>query len=494
MPRSTYTPQSAVPWWRGWLGVQARSALAATVIVALALAVAAGALVLLLQRSLSAGIDAALTARVREVAAEVTSTDPGTGSSVGRDALDSTIISAARQGMVVQVLSPSGAVVAGSSDIDGEGPLTGARPAAGQLIRGDRHLPVEEEERFRVLSFGVGTDRGTYTVIAAQSLEPVEDSIDTVVSLLAVGYPLLLLVVGASTFWFVGRSLRPVEVIRAKVAGIGGRDLTERVPVPVARDAVSRLAVTMNQMLDRLAAAQRSQQRFVADASHELRSPIATLKASAEVTLAHPEQADHTAVAGGILAETKRLERLVNDLLLLARADERGLRPDRREVDLDDLLGAEYSRIRATTDLTVTTRINTVRVLGDPHQLAQVLRNLVDNAVRQAATSIGLDLHRDGSDAIIEITDDGPGIPPADRRRIFDRFVRLDESRERSRGGSGLGLAIVREIVIAHGGTVEAADNAPGARLRLTLPLRIQAGTTEPDGRPPRTSPSPRAG
>jgi signal transduction histidine kinase len=474
-------PQPAPLRWRHWLGVQARSALAATVIVALALALAAGALVLLLQRSLIAGIDAGLVSSAREVAAEIAPAAPGSPNSSDRDdALDAAVAAVARQRTIIQVLSPQGTVLASSADIEGEGFFTKARPRPGRLVRENLRLPVEDEDAFRVLSLGVGTDEGTYTVTTGQSLDPVDDSTTAVVALLAVGYPLLLVVVGASTFWFVGRSLRPVGAIRAKVASIGGRELTGRVPVPAARDEVARLAVTMNEMLDRLEAAQRSQRRFVADASHELRSPIATLKASAEVALAHPGQSDRGGVAEGVLAETQRLERLVNDLLLLARADERGLHPDRRVVDLDDLLIAEQNRIRATTDLTVTTRISAVQIVGDAHQLAQVLRNLIDNATRHATTGIDLALRRDGDDAVVEIADDGPGIPVADRRRVFDRFVRLDESRERARGGSGLGLAIVHEIVNAHGGTIRVGDNAPGATLRLTLPVGPVTATARP--------------
>jgi len=283
---------------------------------------------------------------------------------------------------------------------------------------------------------------------------------------------LLLVVVGAATFWFVGRSLRPVEAIRAQVAGMSGRDLSRRVPVPEARDEVTRLAVTMNAMLDRFESAQRAQRQFVADASHELRSPIATLKASAEVSATHPDQTDHPLLIEGFLAETQRLDRLVNDLLLLARVDERGLRPDRREVDLDDLLDAERARVRAR-GLDVQMRISAVRALGDPHQLAQAVRNLVDNAMTHAASTVNFSLRRDGLMAIIEIGDDGPGIAAADRERIFDRFVRLDESRERGQGGAGLGLAIVREIVAAHGGEVSvvATTTGVGATFRIVLPV-----------------------
>lgn len=183
----------------------------------------------------------------------------------------------------------------------------------------------------------------------------------------------------------MGRSLRPVEAIRVKVAGIGGRELTERVPVLAAQDEVARLAVTMNQMLDRLESVQRSQ--FVADASHELRSPIASLRAAAEIALAHGGRGDSgsAAVAEGTLLETRRLERLVDDLLLLARADERGLHPDRVEVDLDDLLVAGRPR-PGHHGVAAEHPDQRRRVLGDRHQLAQVLRNFVDNAVCFADT------------------------------------------------------------------------------------------------------------
>ncbi len=464
-------PAAPLRWWRRHLGVRARSTLAATLVVALALLVAAVALVVLLQRSLAIGVDDAATARARQIAALVPA--GGSPQSVGeaREELAEAVASAAARGSVVQVLAPDATVAAAGDDVAGEGPLTRARPGPGEVVREDLRLPVGGDDLFRVVT--VGAPRGGYTVVVGQSLGPVEESIEVLGSLLVVGYPVLLVVVGSATWWFVGRSLLPVEAIRAKVAGIGGRELTERVPVPAARDEVGRLAVTMNQMLDRLESAQRAQRRFVADASHELRSPIATLRATAEIALAHQHLAgvDPVAVAEGTLAETQRLERLVDDLLLLARADEHGLRPDRREVDLDDLLTAEAARVRATTALRVGVEVTAVRVLGDAHQLDQVLRNLVDNAVRHAAAGIDLSLRSDGADAVLEVADDGPGIPAAERERVFDRFVRLDAGRGRAAGGSGLGLAIVREIAAAHAGAVTVADSETGARLRLTLPL-----------------------
>ena len=426
----------------------------------------------LLRRSLTQGVDDAATARALDVAAQIAGAElSNSGDAEAAATLREVLAAGGASQSVIQIIGPDG-VVAATPEIEGEGPLTEAQPDNGQVVRADVGLPVGEEDTYRVVALGVTADGTTYTVVVGRSLGPVTDSLQTVGSLLAFGFPLLLVVVGAATFWFVGRSLRPVEAIRAQVAGMSGRDLTRRVPVPEARDEVNRLAVTMNGMLDRFESAQRAQRQFVADASHELRSPIATLKASAEVSATHPDQTDHPLLIEGFLAETQRLERLVNDLLLLARVDERGLRPDRREVDLDDLLDAERARVRAR-GLDVQMRISAVRALGDPHQLAQAVRNLVDNAMTHAATTVTLSLRRDGPMAIIEIGDDGPGIAAADRERIFDRFFRLDESRERGQGGTGLGLAIVREIVAAHGGEVSVVTTTTGvgATFRIVLPV-----------------------
>src|SRR6478752_6111121 len=256
-----------------------------------------------------------------------------------------------------------------------------------------------------------------------------------------------------------------VEAIRAQVASMSEKDLAERVPVPVARDEVGRLAETMNGMIARLESAQKVQRRFVADASHELRSPLATIGAGLELL-----QDSDPGTVRTLRGETERLGRLVDDLLLLARADERGLQPRRDEVDLDELVEAERSR---PYDDGVRTEVRTepVRVVGDRGQLVRVLRNLVDNAHRHAGSQVVVTLGRDGDLAAIDVADDGPGVPAADRARIFERFVRLDDARARADGGSGLGLAIVAEVVAAHDGRVW-VEEAPGggALFRVRLP------------------------
>jgi signal transduction histidine kinase len=175
-------------------------------------------------------------------------------------------------------------------------------------------------------------------------------------------------------------------------------------------------------------------------------------------------------VNADVLTELTRLEQLVDDLLFLARTDERGPRPQHEDVDLDDLVAEEASRLRRTTGLQVVTQLVPTRVVGDRPQLARVLRNLADNAARHAVDRVELRVAPSAAAAVVDVEDDGPGIPVAERDRVFDRFVRLDASRERAAGGSGLGLAIAREIARAHGGDVVVLDAPRGAHLRLLVP------------------------
>jgi signal transduction histidine kinase len=221
-------------------------------------------------------------------------------------------------------------------------------------------------------------------------------------------------------------------------------------------------------------AAQAAQRRFVADASHELRSPLATIQAGLDILVTSPvlpEAAQRQ--VGRLQAESDRLGRLVADLLLLARVDEHGLVLRRADVDLDDLAYAERDRLAARhPTLRVRLDVHPARVTGDAHHLAQALRNLVDNAARHADGTITIRVSAQPDGAVVEVGDDGPGIPAAERERVFDRFVRLDDTRARNDGGTGLGLPIVREIVAAHGGTVAVLGN--DAVLRITLPSRAE--------------------
>ncbi|MCW2636086.1 MAG: ATP-binding region, ATPase domain protein [Blastococcus sp.] len=444
-------------------GVRVRAALAATVVVALILAISAVAFVVLQRRQLEATLTDVAAQQASAVVAQVT-----------RDgALNADVTPVGRsERALVQVLTPAGDVVVSSPSIKGKPPMVADRPPPGRtIVRRVAKLPIGEEDAFGIVVRGVSTPDGDAIVVSARSLETAADATGVLIRLLALGYPILLLLVAGTSYWLTGRALAPVEAMRSRVAGITATDLTARVPVPPSRDEVAQLARTMNAMLDRLVEAAGAQRRFVADASHELRSPLATIRAAHEIAAVHPEVTDWSVVHTDVLAEVQRLERLVDDLLFLARSDERGPRSQSEEVDLDDLLTAEVGRLRRTTGLQVVAKETPVRVIGDRNQLARALRNLTDNAARHATSHVELRVGRQGTDAVLDIIDDGPGISVAAREQVFERFVRLDPSRQRGAGGTGLGLAIARGIARAHGGELAVVDHDGGAHLQLRLPL-----------------------
>jgi signal transduction histidine kinase len=446
------------------VGVRVRSALAATLVVALAFTLAAAGFVYVYHRSLVGNADSAALQRARDVATQI--------SRDGADDHDLSAQTGPGDQTVLQVVDATGRVVGGSASLGHAGPISTLRPAAGQVLREDRVLPIGDRDTFRIVAVGVSTPTGPAVVLAGSSLDTVEDGVAELVTLLLVGGPLLLLIVAAATFYFVGGALRPVERIRSRVASIGVRDLHARVPVPRARDEVGRLAETMNEMLDRLESSVRQQRSFVADASHELRSPLSTLQAGLELLRLRDSEPDPDTIEM-LYDETLRLERLIAALLLLARVDERGLQLDIEDVDVDDLVDAERRRLSANPRLTVVVELAAVRVRGDRHQLGQVLRNLTDNAERHADSQVRLRLWSTNGTAYLQVHDDGPGIPVEARERVFERFVRLDESRNRAAGGSGLGLAIVREVIAAHGGSVrvlEPGRHQRGTIIEVTLP------------------------
>jgi signal transduction histidine kinase len=281
---------------------------------------------------------------------------------------------------------------------------------------------------------------------------------------------LLLLLVGAVTWLAAGRVLAPVESIRATVADISASDLSQRVPEPTGRDEISRLARTMNQTLDRLQAASDQQRAFVSDASHEFRTPLASLQAQLDVLLANPQRIDRRHVVRRLHEDARRLQHLAEDLLFLAVHDDRQREPVRALVDLDELLINEVEPIRARNAVHVDiSKVEGGRVLGDASQLTRLIANLLDNAEQHAVDQITVELHTTDATVELVIADDGPGIPVVDRERIFERFTRLDAARQRRHGGAGLGLSIVKSIADAHNATIVVADSNHGARIVVTL-------------------------
>ncbi|GAA0587965.1 HAMP domain-containing sensor histidine kinase [Streptomyces crystallinus] len=284
-------------------------------------------------------------------------------------------------------------------------------------------------------------------------------------------------VVAAGTCWFaLGSVLRPVEEARSYFSLLVSDASTHRLPVPRDGDELTGLVETMNSGLHRLQTTVEQQRRFVADASHELRNPLAALQAELEIALSRPEEADWPEVVRAALGDTRRLQHLTEDLLLLARLDlDKPSGQQRMEnVDLTDLVREEAARrhppARVTLDLDVVPRPLVVR--GHPALLARVLGNLLDNAERHATSRVTVRLRHDAEErqAVLEVLDDGPGIPPADRDRVFERFTRLDTARTRHTGGTGLGLAIARRITALHQGTLTVTPTGKGAHLTTRLP------------------------
>lgn len=334
---------------------------------------------------------------------------------------------------------------------------------------------VDGSESMRGIVSLVGDDDqfiDTYAFVAT-STGPVDRTINTAIRAGLIAGPLLVLLVGFLVWLMARRALRPVERIRAEVEEISGSDLHRRVPEPGTRGEIGALATTMNGMLERIEQSSEQQRRFAADASHELRSPLASMAAQLDVDLAHPDTASWPDTAQSLRQETKRMQSLVDDLLLLARTDVNAVVDVQQRVALDDLVTDALAATHAPPTLRLNGEsIGRIDVNGHSGQLRRLVTNLVDNSLRHANERVDVSLTTDGATALLTVEDDGPGVPVADRERIFERFVRLDDARGRDAGGSGLGLALCSEICTRHGGTIS-VDSSPtgGARFAVSLPL-----------------------
>lgn len=364
-----------------------------------------------------------------------------------------------------QVIDRNGAVVAASPNVSARTAVVVLRP--GETARVQTSL---DDVDFVVVAAGFATADGPRTVLVGRSLSYGEESSLAVIGLLAAGLPLLLVVVTMTTWRVVGRALAPVEAIRAEVDEISATQLHRRVPQPPGHDEIVRLAATMNRMLARLEDAEARRRRLASDAGHELRSPVAGIRQHAEVALAHPATTTVPELAQVVLVEAQRMHELVEDMLLLSTADERRL--SQKPVDMDDLVLERAAQLCAGSRLRIdTSAVSGGRVCGDAERLRRMVGNLLDNAARHAHTTVAVSLREDERFVVLEVDDDGTGIPAEQREQVFERFVRLDEARSRDAGGTGLGLAIVAETAVAHGGTAVATDRpGGGARLRVRLP------------------------
>jgi signal transduction histidine kinase len=370
-----------------------------------------------------------------------------------------------RNDVVVQLLGPDGIVVASDRPERLKVPLRTAPGVTESAV-----VPGLADTFTLVARRATGNPRVALIVVGRSTEQRNETRAETA-GVLAVAVPLVVLALGLILWVSVGRALRPVEVMRDEADRITVAQLRRRLPVPVGDDEIPRLARTLNEMLDRIDEGQRLQRQFVSDASHELRSPISVIRQAAEIARDYPDRVGTGALAEDVLAESLRLEELVTALLLLARL-EGGEGRSAEVVDLDDLVLTEVARVRARAGVRIDAHaVAAGQVQGSAVLLGQVVRNLLDNSCRHAASLVCVGLRDEHGTVELVVDDDGPGIAPEDRARVFERFVRLDDARARDEGGSGLGLAIVRKIVASSGGSVEVTESPTGgARFTVRLP------------------------
>ncbi len=451
-----------LPWGRPrrqrrQLSLRARLTVIATAGLAVGLAVGGLLLVAVIGSVLVRGVDAGSRQTAQDVAGLIS-----------EGALSDPIPTGGTQ--IVQVLDSDDRVRAATVGADRLAPMLRPdeldRARAGKVVMVPGYR-VAEDGFVRVVAATTGLGADQRTVLVAGSVRDTDRSLSVVRFLFLGAYPLLLAAIATITWRVVGATLRPVEALRQGAEEISASH-SGRLPVPGGADELHRLGVTLNAMLDRLESARARQRAFVADAAHELRSPLASLRTQLDVA----EHLDEQPPLADLSAEVDRLTRLVDDLLLLARVDDGSPGPGRREpVPVGALLAAVAQGYAGARVPVTVVGDSSESISGNPASLRRILDNLAGNAIRHAASTVRLSARRADGSLRIDVVDDGPGVPPADRERVFDRFTRLDDGRARDEGGAGLGLAIVRELVQAHGGTVRLEDANPGVRAVVILPL-----------------------
>jgi len=476
-------------WWRR-RGLRSRVTLTA----ALGLIVAFAAADLLLFNALRVSLTRSVDDSARSGAAEAQAL-------INADRLPNPV--PVPTGITIQVLDAFGNITDVSADADRLVPIVPVAQARA-LAHGGGALQVRGapfDMGSSLLRVVVVPAAGGQLVIAAVPFSEASGSLNVVARALVIFTPVLFVAFTGAIWLVTGSTLRPIGALRRGAAEVTVTGMPSDLPVPEARDEVRLLALTLNDMFSRLAEAQQRQRALVSDTAHELRSPIASIRTQLEVALDFPATQDWETTARDVHADVLRLARLAEDLLLLARLDEQagqgltssGAAQRGMRVDLAALSRSVVCRY-ADTSVPVTVVApqtadpdGSVVVAGDWERLDRLIVNLVDNAVRYAKSSVVVSVHRDGAWAELAVTDDGPGIPAADRERAFGRFARLDDARSRDgdeAGGAGLGLAIVRATAQAYGGTAvlepavpvdpplgDISGSASGLRAVVRLPL-----------------------
>lgn len=439
--------------------------IAAVAVAALALGIAAAALGLLIPHTLKSNVEERVNQAVQWQAAD------------SRRGIFLEVLSTPPRVDLLQVVGSDGKVLRSSIAAE-DGGRFASLPAdqPDHLVSAYAHLPIPGGGTYYVAAMRTQSPRGLVTVYAAEGVSELDLGIRIFTVVLVLAVPSLLVLVGLAAWNAVGMGLRPVEKIRTQLAEITGSDLSRRVPEPNTGDEIAALASTTNDTLARLERSAETQGRFVGDASHELRSPITALRTELDFAVSCPEEADWPEVGTRSLAAAERLSDILDELLMMARLNA-GAIPNQRVVNLTSLAEAqvarrlEHGRVPIVADL-----VAEALVLGSPIQLDRLLTNLLDNADRHAASRVALTVAVVEGEAVVTVTDDGHGIAVEDRERVFERFTRLKEGRERDAGGSGLGLPLSREIAQAHHGTLTLTNHTPGAQFVTRLPLAPHPG------------------
>lgn len=369
--------------------------------------------------------------------------------------------------VLVQVVDPEGVVFGGSENAEGLPALASLEPGEDPQAMHFRDTELDGEP-LRALIRPSEAFEGLQLVLA-RPVGQVDTAVAEIRRLVLAGVPLLSIALGVLLWLVTGRALRPVDDMRSTVEEIEASDLGRRVPTSGRDDEIDRLAATVNDMLGRLEASVERQRRLVADASHELRSPIAGVRVQLETEQTGDAEVVRESRAEA-LEDLRRLQQLIDDLLLLASGDAARHEPE-RWVDLDELVLSQAEQLRRTTSLHIDVAgVSGGQVYGHAAELERLVGNLASNAARHAESRVSFEV-RERTDLVeLTIADDGAGVPEADRSRIFERFTRLDDARDRDRGGAGLGLAIVADVVAGHGGEVAVEDAEPnGARFVVRI-------------------------
>jgi signal transduction histidine kinase len=382
---------------------------------------------------------------------------------------------------VAQVVTADGQVVAASPNITGDAPVGDLRPGSTPETSTFRAPDDKETETYRFWYASGPSPNGTVTAYVGNSLEAVSEASHALRRALWIGVPVVVALLGALIWLLLGRVMGRLDRIRVEVDRISEENLHTRVAGDGVDDEVGRLAATMNAMLERLDVATQRQREFVADVSHDLQSPLAAQRVALELALTQPDGVDTAALRSDVLGATADMERLVGDLLVLASVDAR-TSAEPALLDLDSLVLEEAARGRTSGLVAIdTSAVSAAPVYATPADVRRVVRNLIDNAVEHARARVVLtvDVTNDGGWAQLLVADDGPGVPPEHRDRIFDRFYRAETARSRN-GGSGLGLSIAKGLTERNGGRLELVEAGPGATLRLLLPTEVRQAPEGP--------------